>query len=172
VTLDTSPEFQPFGFAGGLYDADTGLVHFRAREYDASIGRWISKDPIRFDGGQGNLYAYAADDPVNRSDASGLLSYDDACKIASTCEEECARRTWQPLGYISCLAGCVVGGLVWEKRQPYGEKSPGFNPHEAECARRAERVYSWCIEDGFDPATCAGASAVAYQRCISSGGGW
>jgi YD repeat-containing protein len=32
VTEDTSPGFQPFGFAGGLYDADTGLVHFGARD--------------------------------------------------------------------------------------------------------------------------------------------
>ncbi len=28
VTQDTSPGFQPFGFAGGLYDADAGLVRF------------------------------------------------------------------------------------------------------------------------------------------------
>ena len=28
VTLDTNPGFQPFGFAGGQYDADTGLVRF------------------------------------------------------------------------------------------------------------------------------------------------
>jgi RHS repeat-associated protein len=37
---------QPFGFAGGLYDADTGLVRFGARDYDAYTGRWTAKDPI------------------------------------------------------------------------------------------------------------------------------
>ena len=36
----------PFGFAGGLYDRDTRLVHFGAREYDPDVGRWLSKDPI------------------------------------------------------------------------------------------------------------------------------
>jgi RHS repeat-associated protein len=72
VTEDTSPGFQPFGFAGGLYDAQTRLVHFGAREYDASIGRWISKDPIGFDGGQANLFVYVGNDPVNTSDPSGL----------------------------------------------------------------------------------------------------
>jgi RHS repeat-associated protein len=41
---------QPFGFAGGLYDADTGLVRFGARDYEAAIGRWTSKDPILFEG--------------------------------------------------------------------------------------------------------------------------
>ncbi len=31
VLVDSNPGFQPFGYAGGLYDADTGLVRFRAR---------------------------------------------------------------------------------------------------------------------------------------------
>jgi RHS repeat-associated protein len=45
VLLDTSPGLQPFGFAGGLYDPDTGLVRFGARDYDAETGRWTAKDP-------------------------------------------------------------------------------------------------------------------------------
>ena len=70
--VDSNPGFQPFGFAGGLYDPDTKLVRFGARDYDASIGRWVSKDPIRFGGGQANIYAYVNDDPVNRADRTGL----------------------------------------------------------------------------------------------------
>ena len=61
----------PFGFAGGLYDKDTGLVRFGARDYDPVVGRWISKDPILFDGGQANLYVYVNNDPVNASDPAG-----------------------------------------------------------------------------------------------------
>ncbi len=72
VINDTDPGFQPFGFAGGLYDADTKLVHFGAREYDASAGRWTAKDPIRFDGGDTNLYGYVLNDPINMVDPSGL----------------------------------------------------------------------------------------------------
>ena len=34
VTQDTNPGFQPFGFAGGLQDPDTGLLRFGARDYD------------------------------------------------------------------------------------------------------------------------------------------
>jgi RHS repeat-associated protein len=52
VVLDTNPGFQPFGFAGGgLYDPDTGLTRFGARDYDPVVGRWTTKDPIRFAGG-------------------------------------------------------------------------------------------------------------------------
>jgi RHS repeat-associated protein len=70
VLTDSSPGFQPFGFAGGLYDKDTGLVHFGAREYDGATGRWTSKDPSRFAGGA-NLYAYSFGDPVNWVDPTG-----------------------------------------------------------------------------------------------------
>ena len=71
ITEDTSPGFTPFGFAGGLYDPDSGLVRFGARDYDPVVGRWISKDPILFDGDGPNLYGYVLNDPVNRIDLSG-----------------------------------------------------------------------------------------------------
>jgi len=75
VVADTNPGLQPFGFAGGLYDYQTGLVRFGARDYDAETGRWTSKDPILFGGRQTNLYGYSFMDPINFIDPSGL----DAC---------------------------------------------------------------------------------------------
>ena len=72
VTEDTNPGFQPFGFAGGLYDSDTNLVRFGARDYDPAAGRWTAKDPIRFGGGTTNLYAYCGNNPVNFIDPAGL----------------------------------------------------------------------------------------------------
>ena len=70
VTNDTSSGLTPFGFAGGLYDKDTALVRFGARDYDASVGRWTSKDSSRFSGGM-NLYGYALSDPVDFRDQNG-----------------------------------------------------------------------------------------------------
>ena len=70
VLTDTNPGFQPFGFAGGLYDPDTDLVRFGARDYDPRTGRWLTRDPILFDGGT-NLYAYSFADPVNFIDPNG-----------------------------------------------------------------------------------------------------
>jgi len=72
VLTDSNPGFQPFAFAGGLYDPDTRLVHFGIRDYDAETGRWTAKDPIEFDGGTTNLYSYAFNDPVNLIDPFGL----------------------------------------------------------------------------------------------------
>jgi RHS repeat-associated protein len=73
VIFDSNPGFQPFGYAGGLYDRDTGLVRFGARDYDPETGRFTAKDPILFAGGSTNLYGYVLNDPVNLTDPSGLV---------------------------------------------------------------------------------------------------
>jgi RHS repeat-associated protein len=71
VTSDTSPAFQPIGFAGGLYDPQTGLTRYGSRDYDATSGRWTVKDQIRFHGGDANLYGYVLNDPANGVDPNG-----------------------------------------------------------------------------------------------------
>ena len=72
ITQDSHPGFQPFGFAGGLYDHHTGLTRFGARDYDPNTGRWTAKDPILFAGGDTNLYGYVNNDPINARDPEGL----------------------------------------------------------------------------------------------------
>jgi RHS repeat-associated protein len=117
------PNWIPFGFAGGLYDTTTQLVRFGARDYDPSLGRWVSKDPVRFDGGV-NLYVYAANDPVNKQDPAGLWPWVDPglsptetalCwgAVAEGCSLGCWRRYWnnQP-AYTLCNALCYYGGRV------------------------------------------------------------
>ncbi len=74
VTSDTNPGFQPFGFAGGIYDLHTGLVRFGARDYDAVSSRWVLKDPIIFQGADTNVYSYGLADPINYLDFNGLWS--------------------------------------------------------------------------------------------------
>jgi RHS repeat-associated protein len=73
VLRDTNPGFQPFGFAGGLYDPATGLTRFGARDYDPETGRWTTPDPILFAGGGTNFYEYAGSDPVNFVDPTGEI---------------------------------------------------------------------------------------------------
>ncbi len=73
IITDSNQGFTvPFGFAGGLQDRDTGLVRFGLRDYDPDTGRWTSKDPIGFAGGDIDLYGYVENDPVNWVDPFGL----------------------------------------------------------------------------------------------------
>jgi len=101
VTLENPAAFQPFGFAGGIYDQHTKLTRLGARDYDATTGRWTVKDPFGLAGltkvqmrlldaarrnprmvaaarelqfSDVNLYVYALNDPLNNSDSWGLAT--------------------------------------------------------------------------------------------------
>lgn len=61
------------GFIGERHDPETGLIYLNARYYDPVIGRFISADtwdPTEPGVGT-NRYAYADNDPVNKSDPNG-----------------------------------------------------------------------------------------------------
>jgi RHS repeat-associated protein len=77
ITLDSNPGFQPFAFAGGLYDPQTNLLRFGARDYDPTTGRWTTQDPISFAGGSLGLYTYTNNDPINATDPEGTAEYRD-----------------------------------------------------------------------------------------------
>jgi len=83
VLADTNPGFQPLAFAGGIYDQHTHLTRFGARDYDAFTGRWTSKDPILFAGGDMNLYGYVLGDPVNAVDINGMDWLDDTANASA-----------------------------------------------------------------------------------------
>jgi RHS repeat-associated protein len=59
----------------GREDDSTGLYFYRARYYGSNYQRFISEDPIGFDGGDTNLYAYVGGNPVNATDPIGFRTY-------------------------------------------------------------------------------------------------
>lgn len=62
------------GYAGYLQHEESGLCLMPARAYSPALRRWLSRDPIGLAGGDTNLYAYAANNPVFFSDPSGLIA--------------------------------------------------------------------------------------------------
>ena len=61
----------PSEFTGREEDG-TGLYFYRARAYDPSTQRFVSEDPLRFRGGDVNLYSYLSNNPTGRRDPLGL----------------------------------------------------------------------------------------------------
>jgi len=61
----------PYGYTGRETDLKD-LYYYRARYYDPTTQRFLSRDPIEFEAGDFNFYRYVGGDPVNFRDPTGL----------------------------------------------------------------------------------------------------
>ncbi|MBN1295753.1 hypothetical protein JXA80_03170 [bacterium] len=61
-------------YCGSVYDLETGLYSMRARYYSPAVGRFLSPDPLGFNGGGLNMYTYAMNNPVRFTDSMGLYA--------------------------------------------------------------------------------------------------
>ncbi len=68
TTLPSTTE--PFRYTGQRYDAETGLMYYRARYYAPGIGRFVETDPVGYKPDV-NWYSYVGNDPTDRSDSNG-----------------------------------------------------------------------------------------------------
>jgi len=66
-----------FSYTGKAFDTDTALQNNINRWYDASIGRWLSTDPIGFEGNDTNLYRYVSNTPNLSLDYNGFIEKPD-----------------------------------------------------------------------------------------------
>jgi hypothetical protein len=89
------------------------LFYARQRYFDPALGKWISADPIGFDGGL-NLYGYTGQNPTNLADPDGLMPIDDwwfgMCQEdrRATAQANAQAGTWA----AEQLAWQAVGGVV------------------------------------------------------------
>jgi RHS repeat-associated protein len=73
LTASSGTIANPFQFTGREFDAETGLRFYRFRYFDSTVGRFVSEDPIGFDGGI-NFYRYVQNNPALLIDPFGLSS--------------------------------------------------------------------------------------------------
>jgi RHS repeat-associated protein len=102
ITHATGVIDTPYLFNGAFgvqTDAETGLLHMRARYYHPWLGRFISEDPIQFSGGA-NWYAFANGNPIMLFDPKGQYTVGDYFYEVG--------QMW--VGYGDAVAG-TLGGL-------------------------------------------------------------
>ncbi|MGB8592993.1 MAG: RHS repeat-associated core domain-containing protein [Candidatus Acidiferrales bacterium] len=94
-----------FRYAGREFDTETGLYFNRARYYDPTTGRFLSEDPVDFDGGI-NFYEYVGNNPVSFIDPLGLYHVKPGVPAPSPSLDK----------LLNCMDGCVAklgGGPIW-----------------------------------------------------------
>ncbi len=86
-------------YQGMTLDAVTGLYYERNRDYSPTLGRWLTRDPIGYQGGI-NLYGYVNSSPVGNVDAEGLRALPGVQKSVLDRKEDIGwayenKRSWE-----------------------------------------------------------------------------
>jgi RHS repeat-associated protein len=112
----------PFEYTGREFDAESGEHCYRTRYYDASIGRFLSEDLIRFKGGT-NFYSYVKNRPLMFVDPMGTCSlqiltspnaYISTCSLIPNTDTRCqciCQIGGGDEGFQACVKDCKDGCL-------------------------------------------------------------
>jgi RHS repeat-associated protein len=181
VVQEMSREYDAFGnllegaaeegyaFTGREWDAETGLYYYRARYYDPKIGRFLSEDPIQWQAGDVNFYAYALNNPTNLVDPFGLQSADlkneydlikppqpvppDPGGWADAAAWAAEARNFPGVldpyggGFRHCMAACLLKrrygpageAMAWVRQALYEEMTSEDSHHDAAAEQRGFR---------------------------------
>lgn len=171
VLVDTNPGFQPFGFAGGLYERSTGLVRFGARDYDAQAGRWTGKDPKGMAGSGSNFYSYALANPIIFIDPDGqyvsLLIIAGAAVgaiISSNAYSMTNTRTTIGGHAGALLAGAITGSVAIVSLPIAESLGLGWTALSAAGVDAAAGVLASAVSAGLDPC-----KDVTFKYLLASG---
>jgi len=93
-----------FQYTGQAWLSELGMYYYKARLYSPTLGRFLQADPIGY-ADQINLYAYVGDDPVNASDPTGTITWQEASNLLNGTLEVAA-------GSLLLVAGDAAAGAV------------------------------------------------------------
>jgi RHS repeat-associated protein len=147
-----------FGYAG--YEAvpgAKGLLRAGARHYEPVVGRFVSQDPVGFEGGDANLYRYVFNSPLNYTDPTGMTAARGGSPqfpLVDFADAFSVERLFggpQQSGRPAPAAGQGRAGtdVVWFAMGPGAQPPLGWNPSPAtmeESARMAREYYAGSLD--------------------------
>lgn len=93
LTSFSGSQSTQMGFAGQYRSHTSRLIYMRARTYDPTTAQYVTTDPLV--GASSEPYSYAADNPLNQSDPSGLYPSSGPCPCPPCPEDPYSRPAYQ-----------------------------------------------------------------------------
>jgi len=122
----------PWQYAGGYFDVESGLYLLGARYYAPTLGRFLQQDLLGVP--ELSQYAYASSDPCNNSDPSGMqtcyhyLSHGAAIDMSHHFTDAAHATTNWAIGAVAVggAIGAGIGGLLGAIGGPPGAVGGGI----------------------------------------------
>ena len=134
----------PYMYTGQRFDPETGLMYYKNRYMSTDLGRFLSRDPIGYEGGI-NLYEYANSEPTMRLDSYGQKSYMEF--------------GWCIFNPICCSQGYAYEGKTGRKiNKHYGQEKDGtFLNALKHCLWMCKTAATW-------ECSCSETAALGYHH--------
>ncbi|WP_428743770.1 RHS repeat-associated core domain-containing protein, partial [Sulfurimonas sp.] len=134
--------YNPYCYTAREFESDD-LYYYRARYYDPTIQRFLSKDPIEFLSGDYNFYRYVGNDPLNFIDPSGMKKgclpkelKDKLKKPMKALANKLSKSLVKRLGVmvVSAATGVgivvTIGGAIWTAYDLWSSKDDIFELYD------------------------------------------
>jgi RHS repeat-associated protein len=131
TVLTASAQNNRYTYTGREWDNDIKQYHYRARMYDASLGRFCSRDPIGFKGSKWNLQEFLGSRVLAQMDPLGKISVQECNDVLNE---------WWTASGESLVASCKKAKLDFQK--PVCKDCPKNQPSTAGCKKDSKGNYT------------------------------
>lgn len=163
---------QPYAFTGREFDRETGQYFYRARYYDAEVGRFTQKDSLGCGTLDTNLYRYVDSNPVNTIDPSGQID------VSLTWPEIAPLVPAIPLIINPVTVGIGIGAGILLYPSEIADESDMCPDDADRNSRLCETWFDLCLRNPWQPAwnqrnygkrkDCRSCRI----RCLNNNGNW
>lgn len=136
---DTLGVENPFRYRGYVYDEETGLYYLRSRFYCPVWGRFLNADSLL----TGNMFAYCVNNPVNRADASGTLSFSSLFNTIKSAAKAVSNAISKVFGPSSASAQSKKTSEPPTVKRQETYFLPREGPYDMDIIRNTSKVYEY-----------------------------